>query len=324
MIVVTGGAGFIGSNIVHALNAQGISNILVVDDLTDGTKCLNLVGAKISEYLDKDDFIVALAEGEFNGEVSAIVHQGACVDTLNHDGRMMMEHNYRYSLRLLDFCQEEEIPLIYASSAAVYGTSQQCDEDPRHERPLNVYGYSKALFDQKVRQLLPLRHAPIVGLRYFNVYGPREHHKGSMASIVHQLHQQLLHTGKVRLFGDHAGWGAGMQQRDFVSVDDVVQVNLHFLRHPHHSGIFNVGTGRASSFNDVALAVIRAFTQEPCTLEQAIERGLIDYIEFPLQLKASYQSHTQADLTLLRSADYLAEFSPVEHGIARYMAWLNA
>ena len=324
MIVVTGAAGFIGSNLVLALNARGQSNILAVDDLTQGDKFCNLVDANIAGYLDKDNFIVALNRGEFDGEIDVILHQGACSDTMNHDGRMMMEQNYRYALSLLEFCQDEEIPLIYASSGSVYGGSSLFHEDASCERPLNIYGYSKLLFDQKVRQILPLGRAQVVGLRYFNVYGPREQHKGRMASVVFRHHQQYSSEGKVRLFGAHDGWEAGAQLRDFVFVDDVIRVNMHFLDHPQYSGIFNVGTGRARSFNDLALSVIRSLTQqEHLSVDEAIAQGLLKYVPFPDKLKHHYQSYTQADLSHLREIGYTASMIPLEDGVTQYMKWLE-
>jgi ADP-L-glycero-D-manno-heptose 6-epimerase len=320
MIVVTGAAGFIGSNIIKALNARGEKNILAVDDLSQVEKFHHLVECDISEYIDKHDFIIALSDGEFNGELSAILHQGACSDTMNHDGQMMMENNYRYSLHLLNFCQNEEIPLIYASSAAVYGSGTTFKEDRLFEKPLNIYGYSKALFDQKVRQLIPLRRAPIVGLRYFNVYGPHEQHKGRMASVAYHQYHQFLQEGKVRLFGAYDGWNAGEQSRDFVFVDDVVRVNLHFLDHSENiGGIFNVGTGRAQSFNDIALTVVNTLSQQNLSLSDAVHQGLIEYIEFPDALKGKYQSYTQADITQLKASGYTQTFSDVTQGVKRYM-----
>src|SRR5437868_9916459 len=254
--VVTGAAGFIGSNLVRALNARGETRILAVDDLVDGDKFRNLVDCEIAEYLDKDEFVGRLEDGEFDDDIAAVLHQGALTDTLVTDGRAMLADNYRYSVRLLEHCQDNDVPFLYASSAAVYGAGKVFREDREQEAPLNVYGYSKAMFDQYVRRLLPERTAQIAGFRYFNVYGPREAHKGRMASVAFHFHDQYLETGKVRLFEASGGYAAGEQLRDFISVEDVVRVNLFFLDDPRISGIFNVGTGRAESFNEMARATI--------------------------------------------------------------------
>src|SRR5436189_2503358 len=242
--VVTGAAGFIGSNLVKALNARGESRILAVDDLTDADKFRNLVDCDIADYVDKNEFLSRLGDGDFDDDIAAMLHQGACSDTMATDGRYMLANNYRYSVRLLEHCQDNDIPFLYASSAAVYGAGATFAEDRANEAPLNVYGYSKSLFDRYVRRTLPERTAQIAGFRYFNVYGPREAHKGRMASVAFHFHDQYLETGKVRLFEGSAGYEAGEQLRDFISVEDVVRVNLFFLDDPRISGIFNVGTGR--------------------------------------------------------------------------------
>uniref|UniRef100_A0A4W5LIB8 NAD-dependent epimerase/dehydratase domain-containing protein n=1 Tax=Hucho hucho TaxID=62062 RepID=A0A4W5LIB8_9TELE len=258
-IVVTGAAGFIGSNIVKALNARGETDIIAVDNLTRGDKFVNLVDCNITDYLDKQDFISLIGSGDFDGEIRAILHQGACSDTMNHDGKYMMENNYQYTLELFEFCQAEEIPFLYASSAATYGKGSVFKEAREHEGPLNVYGYSKFLFDQILRRRMSEGlTAQVAGFRYFNVYGPQEQHKGRMASVAFHNFNQYRETGKVKLFGSYDGWDNGMQSRDFVSVEDVVKVNLHFLDHPEKSGIFNLGSGRAQPFNDVAVATVNA------------------------------------------------------------------
>jgi ADP-L-glycero-D-manno-heptose 6-epimerase len=324
-IVVTGAAGFIGSNLVKALNERGETDILAVDNLTRGEKFVNLVDCEIAEYLHKDEFRAALSAGAFDGEVSAILHQGACVDTLEQDGRYMMENNYRYSLDLLDYCQAEDVPLIYASSAAVYGAGSVFKEERACERPLNVYGYSKLLFDQVVRRRSE-QGSQVVGLRYFNVYGPREGHKGRMASVAWHAFKQLRADGKVGLFEGSAGYAAGEQRRDFISVEDVVRVNLHFLDHPRQSGIFNCGTGRAQTFNELAVATInavrRADKQPVLSLEAMRASGLIETIAFLPGLKERYQSFTEADISALRGAGYATAFDSVETGVARYVDWL--
>jgi len=323
-IIVTGAAGFIGSNIVKALNARGVTDIVAVDNLARAEKIPNLADCEIADYLDKQDFIERIRADEFDVDVAAVLHQGACSDTMEADGRYMMENNYRYSLELLDWCQRLEIALIYASSASVYGAGPTFREAREHERPLNVYGYSKFLFDQVVRRRLAGRSAQVAGFRYFNVYGPREAHKGRMASVAFHFFNQYLKEGRVRLFEGSAGYGPGEQIRDFVSVEDAVKVNLFFLDHPEISGVFNVGTGQAQSFNDVASATVNAVRRSrgevPLTLAQLREAGTVEYIAFPPQLIGKYQSFTQADVSALRAAGYTEPFLPVEEGVGRYVA----
>ena len=318
--VVTGAAGFIGSRLVAALNREGITEILAVDNLENVDKVPNLVGCEIEDYLDKREFISRLEAGQFDGSVEAVLHQGACSDTLAADGRYVMENNYRYSRALLGWCQEEEVPLVYASSAAVYGAGAAGFREERAcEAPLNVYGYSKFLFDQHVRSTLPARAAQIVGLRYFNVYGPNEAHKGRMASVAWHAWHQLAAEGRVKLFVGSGGFGDGEQRRDFIHVDDVVRVNLHFLEHRERSGIFNCGTGRAQSFNELAAAVINAARGTRALAAELAAQKLIEYVPFPPQLAARYQSFTEADLTQLRAAGYDGEFMDVAQGVAAYV-----
>jgi ADP-L-glycero-D-manno-heptose 6-epimerase len=324
--VVTGAAGFIGSNLVRALNERGIANVIAVDNLTRADKFANLVGCEIADYLDKRDFLEGVEAGHFDGALDAILHQGACSDTMETDGRYMMENNYRYSLALLDFCAEEEIPYLYASSASVYGGGRVFRESPEHEAPLNVYGYSKYLFDQVVRRRLADAPAQVAGFRYFNVYGPNEAHKGRMASVAWHFYNQYRSEGRVKLFEGSGGYANGEQRRDFVSVDDIVNVNLHFLERPRLSGIFNVGTGRAQSFNDVAEAVInacrKAAGQPALSRAELLAQGAIQYVAFPDALKGKYQSFTEADLTALRGTGYTAPFLTVAEGVERYVAAL--
>ena len=336
-IVVTGAAGFIGSNIIAGLNARGINNIIAVDDLTQGDKFRNLADLQIADYVDADDFYVRFATGHY-GQVEAAFHEGACSDTMEHNGKYMMANNYGTSVQLFSAAQAQGTRLLYASSAATYGGSDTFKESPEFEKPLNVYGYSKLLFDQKMRLELGAKlekaKTQVVGFRYFNVYGPREQHKGRMASVAfHQFHQ-LRNEGKVKLFSEYGGYAAGAQMRDFVSVDDVVAVNLWFFDHPEKAGIFNLGTGRAQPFNDVAHAVISSLQSSvdatnsvaACahsTLPSGIKASYaIEYIDFPDALRGKYQCYTQADLTALRATGCDHAFADVQTGVGRYMQWL--
>ncbi len=322
MIVVTGAAGFIGSNLVAGLNRRGHTDILAVDDLTDGDKFVNLARGTVADYLHKDDFRARLARGDL-ARIEAVFHQGACSDTTERNGQFMMDNNYRVTRELFEYCQAQRIPFIAASSAAVYGAGPQYAVDPRCEAPLNVYGYSKLLFDQVLRRALPALRAPAVTLRYFNVYGPNEQHKGRMASVAWHNMQQFCAQGQVRLFGGWDGWGAGEQSRDFIHVDDVVDVNLFFLDHDDQSGIVNCGTGRAQPFNDVAHAVVNALRrhrgQPALALPDMVVQGLLRYVDFPDDLKGRYQSHTQADLHSLRACGYAAPFRDVAVGVSAYV-----
>ncbi len=312
MIIVTGAAGFIGSNIIAALNARGQDDILAVDNLSDGVKMRNLADLRIADYLDQDDFLAAIESGHDFGQVTAISHQGACSATTEWDGRYMMRNNYEYSKSLLHWCQSHGVPYIYASSASVYGPGPVFKEGLEHEKPINMYAYSKFQFDQYVRRQGAL-NAQVVGLRYFNVYGPREQHKGSMASVAFHFDQQIRETGECRLFEGSDGYGDGEQRRDFVYVGDVADVNLWLLDNPNVSGIFNLGTGRSQSFNDVANAVVAWHG-----------RGALKYVPFPDHLKGSYQSFTEADMTALRAAGYTAPFKSVEEGVKAYMDILHS
>jgi ADP-L-glycero-D-manno-heptose 6-epimerase len=322
-LIVTGAAGFIGSNLVKALNARGEKGIIAVDNLSNAGKVANLADLDIEDFVDKRDLVERLVGGEFDSNVSAVLHQGACSDTMETDGRYMMANNYEYSLALMDWCQERRIPFIYASSASVYGGGSVFREARENEAPLNVYGYSKFLFDQAVRRELPAKTAQIAGFRYFNVYGPREAHKGRMASVAFHFFNQYLAEGRVKLFEGSAGYGPGEQIRDFVSVEDVVRVNLFFLDHAGISGIFNVGTGRAESFNEVARAAINAVRgargEKALSLADLRAAKAIEYVPFPPQLAGKYQSYTRADLGALREAGYAAPFLAVEEGVRRYV-----
>jgi ADP-L-glycero-D-manno-heptose 6-epimerase len=321
--VVTGAAGFIGSRLVRALNEAGITEILAVDNLENAAKVSNLAGLEIEDYMDKREFLARLTAGHFDGAIEALLHQGACSDTMHPDGRYVMENNYQYSKALLEWAQEEEVPMLYASSAAVYGAGRVFAEERANERPLNVYGYSKFLFDQHVRRTLASRTAQVVGLRYFNVYGPGEAHKGRMASVAYHAWRQFRAEGKVKLFVGSHGYADGEQRRDFLHVDDAVRVNLFFLEHRDLSGIFNCGTGRAQSFNALAAAVINTVRGTAHSAAELAREGLIEYVPFPPQLRERYQAFTEADLTRLREAGYGGRFMPVEEGVAAYVRELE-
>jgi ADP-L-glycero-D-manno-heptose 6-epimerase len=315
--IVTGAAGFIGSKLVEGLNKRGITDVIAVDNLAHADKFRNLAAVEIADYLDQAEFIGKLER--FEGAVEAVFHQGACSDTMETDGRYMLDNNYAYSRRLLEWCQDEEVPLIYASSASVYGAGPEFREERRCEKPLNVYGYSKFLFDQYVRRILETKTSQVGGLRYFNVYGPNEQHKGRMASVAYHAYQQLLGAGKVKLFVGSGGYANGEQRRDFVYVDDVVDVNLWLLERRDVSGVFNCGTGRAQTFNELAAAVINAVQGTRLSVKEMVQKDLIEYIPFPAGLADKYQSYTQADLVRLRAAGYAREFRPVEQGVAAYV-----
>lgn len=325
MIIVTGGAGFIGSNIIRQLNAKGYENILVVDNLKKGYKFTNIVNCKIKDYCDKTDFLDMIVSDLnhcalnarvklFNhpNEIEAIIHQGACSDTTEWNGQYVMNNNYEYSKAILHFAIRHRIPFIYASSAAVYGKNKEFIEEYQYEQPMNIYGYSKFLFDQYVRKHLFCTKSQIVGLRYFNVYGPYETHKGPMTSIMFQNYQQFKKERTLKLFGSYDGFSEGEQMRDFIHVEDVVRINLWFLDHPDISGIFNCGTGIPCSFRSVATAMLDFY-----------KLGEIQYIKFPNHLKHHYQSYTQANLEKLRKIGCNINFKDIKTGVISYLKWLD-
>ncbi len=332
-IVVTGAAGFIGSNIIAGLNARGMTDIIAVDDLKQGDKFRNLVDLQIADYVDMDTFYDEFAAGHY-GQVEAVFHEGACSDTKEQDGKYMMANNYTLSWHLFQACQKRGARLLYASSAATYGGSDTFREDPAFEGPLNVYGYSKLLFDQRMRRECGAnfertkagRTHQVVGFRYFNVYGPREQHKGRMASVAFHQFNQFTAEGKVKLFGEYGGYPQGGQMRDFVFIDDVVAVNLWFFDHPGQSGIFNLGSGRAQPFNDVASSVVNAMRrlrgEAALPLADIAQQSLVEYVPFPDALRGKYQCYTQADLSALRATGCNHAFADVQTGVSRYVDWL--
>lgn len=309
--IVTGGAGFIGSNLVAGLNARGIHNILVVDHLGKSGKWRNLSGLAFEDYLDKQDFLDLVTQGKLT-DVEAVFHMGACSSTTESDADYLMRNNYRYSRTLCEWASSHNTRFIYASSAATYGAGElgYSDDDallPRL-RPLNMYGYSKHLFD-----LWAWRHGllnKIVGLKFFNVYGPGEDHKDTMRSLVHKAYFEVLKTGQIHLFKSYReGCADGEQMRDFVDVRDAVKVAFHFLDHPDQSGLFNCGTGEARTWLDLARALFTAMGRDPN----------IQFTDMPETIRDKYQYHTQADLTKLRAAGYLEPFTRIEVGIQDYV-----
>jgi ADP-L-glycero-D-manno-heptose 6-epimerase len=329
MLIVTGGAGFIGSNLVHELNAHGLTDILVVDNFANVKKFPNLNGARYVDFMDKREFRRAIRENALDaGKVEAILHQGACSNTLEDDGVYMMDNNFQYTREVLAFAIREGAPLVFASTAAVYGHSGPGHFTPtlENEHPLNIYGYSKLVFDHYFRHQLELDRVPItaVGLRYFNVYGPREQHKGRMASVIHHFTRQMKETGKVCLFSGSGGYGDGEQRRDFVYVRDLARLNMYFAQigpyapkqgeeRREYRGVVNAGTGASRSFNDVARALMAVHGETP-----------IEYIPFPADLDGRYQHFTEADLTGLRKLGCDLEMTPLEEGIVETYATLRA
>ena len=312
MIIVTGGAGFIGSNLIAGLNSKGLKDILVVDSLFKGAKYRNLRGLKFSDYIDKDDFFSLLDSGSLEGKkIDAVFHQGACTDTMEWDGRYMLRNNYEFSRKVLLFCSPRKIPFIYASSASVYGKGDGgFREEPEggNEYPLNVYAYSKHLFDSWVLGNISSIECQVAGLRYFNVFGPQEMHKGRMSSMIYQTYRQIEEKGFVELFEGTGGFRDGGQKRDFIYVEDVVRVNLFLFEHREVSGIFNCGTGQARSFNDVAGILI-----------SLMGKGEIRYIPFPEGLEDTYQSFTEADLYRLRRTGFNEPFESLEYTLGCYL-----
>ncbi len=323
MIIVTGGAGFIGANIVHALNRRGVDDIMIVDSLGSGEKVANVADLRIADFLTKEEFLRRIQSGQNFGEITGVLHQGACSDTMVTDGDYVLHNNFEYSRQLYHYCQSRQARFIYASSASVYGAGSVFSEEVANERPLNLYAYSKYLFDLYIRKNPPQSKQTVVGLRYFNVYGPREFHKNRMASVVMHFSKQLRETGRVNLFDGTDGYAAGEQRRDFVSIEDVVNVNLHYLDSDPVSGIFNVGTGKSRSYNDMASAVINSW-RDHIDLGEGTTTSMIDYIAFPDALQGKYQSFTEANIGRLRSSGYEAPMQELETGVKQYVDWLAA
>ena len=313
MIVVTGSNGFIGSNLIKGLNNIGYKDIIAVDNHDNPELKENIVHCEIQDYLEIDEFLLKLQKNQVDGEkLKAIFHQGACSNTMEWDAEYLYKNNFLYSKELLNLSRQSNTPLIYASSASVYGNGKVFEESLENENPINLYAYSKFKFDQLVRHELRGSDTQIVGLRYFNVYGPQEQHKGNMASVAYHLHSQLKENDEIKLFEGSDGYGDGEQRRDFIYVDDIVKVNLWFMENTNISGIFNLGTGKSQTFNDVAEAVINWN-----------KKGNIKYIEFPEKLKGAYQSFTEANISKLREAGYKEEFLDVQEGVKQYLNTLE-
>ena len=323
MYIVTGGAGFIGSNLVHELNGNGITDILIVDNLAQSGKFLNLDGARFTDYMHKDEFRRAISQNSLNTKVSAVFHQGACSNTLVDDGAYMMDNNFAYSKELLSFALRHDSAFVYASTAAVYGLAgpgRFCPV-PENEHPLNIYGFSKLTFDNFVRQMFAkeMPKTTVVGLRYFNVYGRRESHKGRMASVIHHFSEQIKSKKQVQLFEGSGGYGNGEQRRDFVFVRDACRLNMFFAQVGKYNAtagrkrtfhtIVNAGSGKARSFNEVVTA-----------LEAVHGEARIAYVPLPADLQRRYQHFTEADLANLRAAGCDLQFTPLEAGIRETFA----
>jgi ADP-L-glycero-D-manno-heptose 6-epimerase len=312
MIIVTGGAGFIGSAIIAALNKRGIDNIIVVDELGTDLRWKNLVNLSFADYINKDDFLELVLEDDFHQDIKTIFHMGACTSTTETDATFLMQNNFQYTKLLATWAFEHDIRFVYASSAATYGDGSKGFEDAEEKldelRPLNMYGYSKHLFDLWARRHGLLEQ--IAGLKYFNVFGPNEYHKADMRSFVLKAYEQTQADGKVRLFKSHnPDYPDGEYKRDFLYVKDAVNMTLFFLDNPKINGIFNIGTGNARTWNDMVKAVFSALDRKPN----------IEFIEMPYKLRKQYQYFTQADMTKLRNAGYTAEITSLESTVTDYV-----
>ena len=313
-IWITGGAGFIGSALAVELNKQNITDILIIDDLTNGEKFSNLKRFEFSEFLDIDDFEARL-DLHLLMKPKCIFHQGAISDTMERNGKLMFKYNYTFSIKLYNWAKKNSVPFIYASSAAVYGLNEVCIEQKSHENPINVYGYSKLAFDNYIRKDLPTIESQVVGLRYFNVYGYGEQNKGKMSSSIFQFYNQYLKKKTITLFGEYLDYKKGAQSRDFIYIKDVIETILWFYNNNHISGIFNLGTGITSSFNDVAKEIIKNNT----IFNETISNKSIEYIDFPSELKGRYQSYTQANMDLIKKTGFKHKFLNIQEGISEYI-----
>ena len=319
MIIVTGGAGMIGSNIVSALNKLGLKDIIIVDNLKDGRKLFNLNDLDFLDYIDKEDFLELIKKDHIFGDVKTVFHEGACSKTTEWDGKYLMLNNYEYSKILLNWCISNKYQFIHASSASVYGLGEYgFIEEIKYEKPINPYAFSKFFFDQYIRKKLKSTKTQIVSLRYFNVYGPRESHKNEMASTIFHFHNEFKKNNFCKLFEGNNGYKNGEQMRDFIYVEDCVDVNLWFMKNPNKSGIFNVGTGKAETFNSVAKNIINWHKEN-----RNANKSSIYYVPFPKHLIGSYQSYTKAEIRKLREVGYSKEFNSLKEGINKYLNWIE-
>ncbi len=312
MIVVTGGAGFIGSAIVWRLNQLGNKDIIIVDSLGEDEKWKNLVGLNFADYLDKDNFIDRIIDGDPDLDIEAIIHMGACSSTTEKDADYLMHNNFKYTQELAKYCIGNNVRFIYASSAATYGNGEQGYNDNENElnalRPMNMYGYSKQLFDLWAKKNNVLNK--IVGLKFFNVYGPNEFHKADMRSVVHKAYGQIKETGKVNLFKSYKkDYEDGEQMRDFIYVKDAVDMTLFFLENKDKNGIFNIGTGNARTWNDLVTILFKSLNKQVN----------VEYIEMPESIRDKYQYFTQANLHKLFDAGYDQPITSLEDGINDYV-----
>jgi len=312
MIIVTGGAGFIGSAIIAALNKRGIDNIVVVDELGSDLRWKNLVNLSFADYINKDDFLELVLEDDFHQDIKTVLHLGACSSTTETDATFLMQNNFQYTKLLATWAFEHDIRFIYASSAATYGDGSKGfidDEEKLDElRPLNMYGYSKHLFDLWARRHGLLKE--IAGLKYFNVFGPNEYHKADMRSFVLKAYEQIQADGKVRLFKSHnPDYADGQYKRDFLYVKDAVDMTLFFMDNPNVNGIFNIGAGSARTWNDMVTAVFAALDKKPN----------IEFIEMPENLLKQYQYFTQADMTKLTKAGCDIQLTSLESAVTDYV-----
>ena len=323
-IIVTGGLGFIGSNIVNFLNTKGITDILIVDNFNINQKFYNILGCQYKDLINITDFETGIINNNFK-EYDIIIHQGACSDTMEEDGEYVFKNNYTYSKKILDFCLVNNIRMIYASSAAVYGNSKNFKEIIENEKPINIYGFSKLCFDNYVRQKLLSNHPQVAGLRYFNVYGPKEEFKGRMSSIVFQLFNEQKQNNKMSLFGTTKNYNAGKQSRDFVYIDDILNYNWFLINNPKVSSVFNAGTGISNTFIDIANSIFNALIKNKYYDKDNIiitKKPKINFIKFPNKLIGKYQEYTKADIDSLRKVGFDYEFLPISESVKKYVDYL--